>query len=67
MADKMVELASRQKGFLSLESARDEGLGITVSYWVSFHSIKDWKGNSAHRVTQNKGETERYKNSKFVK
>ncbi len=32
MADKMVELASVQKGFLGIESARDQDLGITVSY-----------------------------------
>jgi heme-degrading monooxygenase HmoA len=54
MADKMVELATLQEGFLVMESARDEQLGITVSYWDSLESIKEWKGNSAHRVTQNK-------------
>jgi heme-degrading monooxygenase HmoA len=62
MAEKMVELASQQKGFLGLESARDEGLGITVSYWDSLESIKDWKENSAHKVAQNRGKTEWYKN-----
>jgi len=61
MADKMVELASLQKGFLGLESARDEQLGITVSYWDSLESIKEWKGNSAHRFAQNKGKIEWYK------
>jgi heme-degrading monooxygenase HmoA len=62
MADKMVELASQQKGFLGMESARDEGIGITVSYWESLESIKDWKENSAHRVAQEKGKTKWYKN-----
>lgn len=62
MADKMVELASLQKGFLGMESARDEGVGITVSYWESLESIKDWKENSAHRVAQEKGKTKWYKN-----
>ncbi|WP_379971339.1 antibiotic biosynthesis monooxygenase family protein [Ectobacillus sp. sgz5001026] len=62
MADKMVELASSQKGFLGVESARDEGLGITVSYWDSLESIKDWKEHVAHRVAQDKGKTEWYKN-----
>ena len=61
MADKMLELASQQKGFLGVESARDERLGITVSYWDSLESIKDWKENSAHRVAQEKGKTEWYK------
>ncbi|MFC3885501.1 antibiotic biosynthesis monooxygenase family protein [Bacillus songklensis] len=61
MADKMVELASQQKGFLGVESARDKGLGITVSYWDSLESIKDWKENSVHKVAQDKGKTEWYK------
>lgn len=55
MAEKMVELASKQKGFLGLESARDEGLGITVSYWDSVESIKKWRENAAHQVAQEKG------------
>lgn len=62
MADKMVELASRQEGFLGVESARDEGLGITVSYWESLEAIKNWKDNAAHQVAQEKGKTEWYKN-----
>jgi heme-degrading monooxygenase HmoA len=61
MADKMVELASQQEGFLGVESARDEGLGITVSYWESLRAIKKWKENSAHQVAQDRGKTEWYK------
>ncbi|WP_163100066.1 antibiotic biosynthesis monooxygenase family protein [Peribacillus alkalitolerans] len=62
MAEKMVELASKQNGFLGIESARDQELGITVSYWDSLESIKNWKENSVHRVAQEKGKTEWYKN-----
>jgi len=62
MADKMVELASQQKGFLGIESARDEQLGITVSYWDTLESIKEWKENTAHKVAQGKGRREWYKN-----
>ncbi|WP_394140124.1 antibiotic biosynthesis monooxygenase family protein [Cytobacillus oceanisediminis] len=62
MADKMVELASQQEGFLGVESARDEGMGITVSYWESIDAIKKWKENSAHQVAQDRGKTEWYKN-----
>jgi len=62
MADKMVELASQQKGFLGIESARDEQLGITVSYWDTLESIKEWKENAAHKVAQGKGRREWYKN-----
>jgi heme-degrading monooxygenase HmoA len=57
MADKMVEMASKQKGFLGAESARDEGLGITAFYWDSLESIKNWKENAAHKVAQEKGKS----------
>jgi heme-degrading monooxygenase HmoA len=42
MAGKMVELASQQEGFLGVESARYEEIGITVSYWESIDAIKKW-------------------------
>lgn len=62
MADKMVELASQQKGFLGIESARDQTLGITVSYWESLEAIESWKEHSLHRVAQEKGKAMWYKN-----
>jgi heme-degrading monooxygenase HmoA len=62
MAEKMVELASQQDGFLGVESARDEGLGITVSYWESLEAIKNWKAHSLHQVAQEKGKTVWYQN-----
>ena len=60
MGDKMVELASKQEGFLGVESAREE-LGITVSYWKDLESIKKWKDNTEHSVARKKGKTEWYK------
>lgn len=60
MSDKMVELASQQEGFLGLESARDDGLGITVSYWSSLEAIQMWREHAAHQVAQEKGKTEWY-------
>lgn len=62
MANQMVELASKQKGFLGVESARDERLGITVSYWDSLESIENWKENAAHKVAQEKGKSIWYQN-----
>ncbi|WP_427137581.1 antibiotic biosynthesis monooxygenase family protein [Psychrobacillus psychrodurans] len=62
MAKKMEELASGQKGFLGIESARDNELGITVSYWDSMDAIKSWKDNAAHRIAQNKGQSDWYIN-----
>lgn len=59
MADRMVELASQQKGFLGVESARDE-LGITVSYWSDIESIKSWKANAEHQEAQRIGHEKWY-------
>ena len=60
MSDKMVELASQQKGFLGLESARDNDLGLTVSYWESLEAISNWKEHSFHKIAQEKGKTDWY-------
>ncbi|MBB6634243.1 antibiotic biosynthesis monooxygenase family protein [Cohnella thailandensis] len=59
MADKMVELAATQPGFLGIESSdRDQdGLGITVSYWESLEAVRNWKEHSMHKVAQEKGKT----------
>lgn len=62
MAQVMEDLASKQKGFLGMESARDSGLGITVSYWESLDDIKSWKENAAHVAAQEKGKAIWYKN-----
>lgn len=63
MADLMVELASKQEGFLGVESARQE-VGITVSYWKDLESIRKWKQHSEHLVAQKKGRSEWYKHYK---
>ena len=56
MEDRMVTLASRMPGFLGVESVRGaDGLGITVSYWESEDSIREWKAHSEHRVAQDIG------------
>lgn len=61
MGDKMVELASRQPGFLGIESVRDaEGCGITVSYWESEAAIREWKEHALHQVAQRRGKSEWY-------
>lgn len=54
MADRMVELAQQQKGFLGVESAR-EAVGITVSYWSDLNAIKNWKANVEHLAAQKAG------------
>lgn len=54
MADRMVELAKEQPGFLGIESARD-GVGITVSYWESEEAIRAWHAHAEHQVAQRLG------------
>lgn len=60
MADKMVELAKQQDGFLGIESARNE-VGITVSYWQDLNAIKNWRENAEHTIAREKGKKEWYK------
>lgn len=59
MSDFMVELAARQPGFLSVESARSE-IGITVSYWESLEAIRQWKMVTDHQLAQEKGREKWY-------
>ena len=61
MADRMVELAAQQPGFLGVESARDaDGLGITVSYWESEEAIANWRRHAERRIAQATGRAKWY-------
>jgi heme-degrading monooxygenase HmoA len=60
MADKMMESAKNQPGFLGVESAR-ETIGITVSYWKDLESIKKWRNNNEHQLAREKGRKIWYK------
>ena len=61
MAELMEKLAKEQRGFLGVESARNE-IGITVSYWKDLESIKNWKVNTDHLLAQQKGIESWYEN-----
>lgn len=52
-AKRMLELASKQPGFLGFETARQE-IGISVSYWSTLEAIKAWKENVKHCQVQNR-------------
>lgn len=54
-ANRMVELAASQPGFLGFESVRQE-IGISVSYWASLDAIQSWKENTEHREAQSKAQ-----------
>lgn len=52
-AQRMMQLAFQQQGFLGAESVRGEsGLGITVSYWKSLDAISAWKQQAEHLEAQ---------------
>jgi heme-degrading monooxygenase HmoA len=52
-ADRMLELAAQQPGFLGAESTRGpDGFGITVSYWASESAISAWKHQAEHAATR---------------
>ena len=60
-ADRMVWLAQRQPGFLGVESVRgDDGIGITVSYWVDRQAIANWRQHAEHLAAQALGRQEFY-------
>jgi len=60
-ADRMVLLARRQPGFLGVESVRgDDGIGITVSYWVDRDAIANWRQQADHLAAQALGRQEFY-------
>lgn len=60
-ADRMVELAAQQPGFLGAESVRGvDGLGITVSYWTSEEAIATWKMHAEHSMARQKGRSHWY-------
>jgi heme-degrading monooxygenase HmoA len=60
-AGRMLELATRQPGFLGVESARGaDGFGITVSYWQSEAAIADWKQHAEHAAVRAHGRTHWY-------
>jgi heme-degrading monooxygenase HmoA len=61
VAERMLELASQQTGFLGVESVRGtDGFGITVSYWSSEEAISAWKANAEHLAAQEKGKQKWY-------
>jgi len=60
-AQRMVELAERQPGFLGVDSVRGAGgLGITVSYWQTEESIRRWRDEVEHRLAQQQGRAKWY-------
>ena len=59
-AERMLQLASQQPGFLGFETARED-IGISVSYWDSEEAIKVWKANAEHLAAQQRGKDDWYR------
>ncbi len=61
IAQRMVELAREQPGFLGIESVRGaDGFGLTVSYWQTAEAITAWKANVEHLDAQAIGKVQWY-------
>ena len=60
-AARMMELAARQPGFLGVDSARSDALGITVSYWQDENAIKAWKHQVEHTEARRMGRENWYR------
>lgn len=49
-------LAKQQKGYLGIDSVRAvDGLGVTISYWVSDSDAKAWRDHSDHTAIRELG------------
>ena len=60
-ANRMIELAAQQDGFLGVESVRDsQRVGITVSYWRDLDSIRNWHNVAEHKDAQSRGRSQWY-------
>lgn len=59
-ATRMEQLAAQQAGFLGVDSVRENGLGITVSYWQDLESISAWKKQAEHVQARQQGKEKWY-------
>jgi len=52
----MVELATRQDGYLGHESVREvDGRGVTISYWRDEAAIAAWRNHPEHVEARRRG------------
>jgi len=61
-AERMIDLAKTQPGFISIVSARDSEtrFGISVSYFKDEESVKKWKAVHEHQEAQKLGKEKFY-------
>jgi heme-degrading monooxygenase HmoA len=56
MGGEMVELVSKQPGFLGMEYAGG-ATELTISYWESYEAIQQWKTLARHLDAKKEGQT----------
>lgn len=62
-AERMVELASAQPGFLSFKSyIADDGEAVAISEWADERSARGWGKVEEHRAAQQDGRNRWYEN-----
>ena len=59
-AERMLELAALQAGYLGVDSVSQRKTGITVSYWKDEQSILLWKQQMEHQAAQSQGKNQWY-------
>jgi heme-degrading monooxygenase HmoA len=59
-ADRMFDLARHQPGFLGFDTARSDGVGITVCYFDSEEHIAAWKAQADHAEARSEGRARWY-------
>ena len=59
-AARMAELAAEQPGYLGLETARENGVGITISYWQDVESVQAWRAHPEHVEVRARGRASWY-------
>ncbi len=55
MAERMMELAKEQEGYIGFEMAIQDGNFLSVSYWSSLDAIKKWSVNAEHEEAKKLG------------
>ncbi len=58
--DHLISIAEGMEGYLGQESARDESIGVSVSLWKDLASIKIFKEQLGHKMSQARGRQEWY-------
>jgi len=62
-ADRMLELARAQPGYLSFKSyASEDGEVVALSEWADEASARAWGRAAEHRATQQRGRSAYYQN-----